>query len=519
MKTLSRLSQPAFYGALVLLTLVISQGVSVHLPSAMHQSVSGGWVALGTICAVLPVLLLKRRIRKRGTRFVRDAETGIDRLMIGSAETAHYLEAVAGKIRKELSSVEGIADAADRIVKDIEQLAGNAQRAFAAAGEVRRESVTGSEALDRSIRHIDRAHADAQGVTALMATLQVQSRKIQDVTGLIDEIASRTNLLALNAAIEAARAGESGRGFAVVASEVRNLAQRTKTATEDISTMLREVNRQAERAAKETNALAQEITDLTKTTTGLQALFANIERLANASETEVQRLSDASQVNVGSVQSIAAASNGIVESMQSNVKEIPEVTESVLHLSENAEELHYLSSTFNAVTHHDCIRIAAQRVTKQVEKTFEQAIASGAITAEALFSRDYAPIEGTNPPKFSTAFDRFTDAVLPDLQDSLLEDFPNVVYAGAVDNNGYWPTHNRRFSKPLTGKYEEDLVNNRTKRVFNDRTGLRAGKNTKPFLLQTYKRDTGEVMHDVSVPIYVNGRHWGGLRVGYRFQA
>jgi len=93
---------------------------------------------------------------------------------------------------------------------------------------------------------------------------------------------------------------------------------------------------------------------------------------------------------------------------------------------------------------------------------------------------------------------------------------PQLAYAGAVDNNGYFPTHNKKFSQPLTGDYDTDLVNNRTKRIFSDRTGKRCGANTKPFLLQTYKRDTGEVMHDLSVPIYVNGKHWGGFRVGYR---
>lgn len=96
------------------------------------------------------------------------------------------------------------------------------------------------------------------------------------------------------------------------------------------------------------------------------------------------------------------------------------------------------------------------------------------------------------------------------------QQMPQLAYAGAVDNNGYFPAHNRKFSKPLTGNYDTDLMNNRTKRIFSDRTGARCDSNTKPFLLQTYKRDTGEVMHDLSVPIYVNGKHWGGFRIGYR---
>jgi methyl-accepting chemotaxis protein len=93
---------------------------------------------------------------------------------------------------------------------------------------------------------------------------------------------------------------------------------------------------------------------------------------------------------------------------------------------------------------------------------------------------------------------------------------PQLAYAPVRWTTTATFPHNKKFSQPLTGDYDVDLVNNRTKRIFSDRTGKRCGANTKPFLLQTYKRDTGEVMHDLSVPIYVNGKHWGGFRVGYR---
>jgi methyl-accepting chemotaxis protein len=59
-----------------------------------------------------------------------------------------------------------------------------------------------------------------------------------------------------------------------------------------------------------------------------------------------------------------------------------------------------------------------------------------------------------------------------------------------------------------------DLVNSRDKRIFNDQTGLKAAKNEKKFLLQVYLRDTGEIIADLSMPIYVNDKHWGALRVG-----
>jgi methyl-accepting chemotaxis protein len=65
-----------------------------------------------------------------------------------------------------------------------------------------------------------------------------------------------------------------------------------------------------------------------------------------------------------------------------------------------------------------------------------------------------------------------------------------------------------------------NAANCRNRRIFDDRTGLSAGQNTNPFLLQTYRRDMGGgnfvLMKDVSAPVYVNGRHWGGVRLGYK---
>jgi len=165
---------------------------------------------------------------------------------------------------------------------------------------------------------------------------------------------------------------------------------------------------------------------------------------------------------------------------------------------------------------HDRVRHIAQDRAKQIGELFEQAVQSGQLSQDDLLDRNYQPIPNTDPQKYSTRFDQFTDRVLPAIQEPILRDNDFVLYAGAVDDNGYFPTHNKRYSQPLSGNYERDLVNNRTKRLFNDRTGSRCGSNTEPFLLQTYKRDTGEIMHDMSAPIMVFGQHWGGFRIGYK---
>jgi methyl-accepting chemotaxis protein len=89
-----------------------------------------------------------------------------------------------------------------------------------------------------------------------------------------------------------------------------------------------------------------------------------------------------------------------------------------------------------------------------------------------------------------------------------------------VDRNGYLPTHNLKFSQPQGDDPDWNAAHCRNRRIFNDRVGLRAGQNTKPVLLQTYRRDMGAgrfvMMKDLSAPIHIQGRHWGGLRLAYR---
>jgi methyl-accepting chemotaxis protein len=84
----------------------------------------------------------------------------------------------------------------------------------------------------------DQGGAVVQRAISAMSDITQASRRIEDIIGVIDEIAFQTNLLALNAAVEAARAGEQGRGFAVVAGEVRNLAQRSASAAKEIKTLI-----------------------------------------------------------------------------------------------------------------------------------------------------------------------------------------------------------------------------------------------------------------------------------------
>jgi methyl-accepting chemotaxis protein len=144
-------------------------------------------------------------------------------------------------------------------------------------------------------------------------------------------------------------------------------------------------------------------------------------------------------------------------------------------------------------------------------------IANKEVTREKLFSALYYPVARTDPPKFTTDWDKLADRDVQAIEEAVLEKSPTIVFAVLVDRNGYLPTHNLRYSLPLTGNLASDLVNNRTKRIFNDRTGLAAARSEAPYLIQRYQRDTGENMVDLSVPVLVGGAHWGAVRIGYRF--
>ncbi len=150
---------------------------------------------------------------------------------------------------------------------------------------------------------------------------------------------------------------------------------------------------------------------------------------------------------------------------------------------------------------------------KMIGQIIEEAIDNGVFSVKDAFDTDYELIGNFEPPKYHTKYDFYLDKAILGLQDEFLLD-KSIVFAVAVDKNGYLPTHNTRYQKPITGNPEQDKVGNRTKRVFNDPVGLKAAQNTAKGLLQVYHRDTGVTMWDVSSPIFVKGKHWGGFRIG-----
>jgi len=160
------------------------------------------------------------------------------------------------------------------------------------------------------------------------------------------------------------------------------------------------------------------------------------------------------------------------------------------------------------------ISIATEFV-KEIKTKMKKWLSSNEISEDKLFSYLYYPIADTNPKKFNTDYDKLSDRDIQNILEAYLIKDSDIIYTLLTDKNGYIPTHNKKYSQPLTGNRAKDLVNNRTKRIFADKTGLAAARNEKPYLIQLYKRDTGQILIDLSIPIYIGKRHWGAIRIGY----
>lgn len=451
-------------------------------------------------------------------RFFDELAGRVDRQAIRTAEISRFIDDLRNSVASQSTEAENVSQIASDIAKALSTMTNDASSTGKIADATSARSVVGVQAVGSLVAETRTVDETVEKVSSALTLLQQQSLAVENITHVIRGIANQTSLLSLNASLEAARAGVHGRGFSVVAEEVRALANKTASATSEIDEMLTENRAQAERAVTLMKSLRESSGRIVQKVNDTGGILEEITRLARSSNEQVGRIVGAMGDHLAATRSASSAIETMRVHLARTRADAGIASEYGIELAELAESILASLSVYTMGARHDLVRQIAIDTAVQVGKLFEAAVDKHQISEADLFDRNYEPIAHTKPQKYHTKFDRFTDKVLPPVQEAILAEHPFILFAGAVDDKGYFPTHNLRYAKALTGDYQTDLVNNRTKRIFSDRTGSRCGSSQEPFLLQTYKRDTGEVIHDLSSPIFVRGRHWGGFRIGYQAQ-
>ncbi|MEP7007103.1 MAG: methyl-accepting chemotaxis protein [Sphingomonas bacterium] len=455
--------------------------------------------------------------------FGEEIQNKLDQISLEMAEIAGTVSAITQFVHDQQSLFDHVQELVQVLVRDvvnIDKVAVETSDVIALTAEQSDKSMQAAVKALSAVRHLSESVGGMsdrlEHVDGTLNAVSTSSRTIQNIARL-------TNILALNATIEAARAGESGAGFAVVASEVKALSFQTNQATVDIESTLGELSKSVGYLLNVCVDSLSVVGDVNEGVGVITGVFDGLRTNLSTVGSKVKSTATAAAENRLHCQAVLDRIDHCTDGMRETAGSLSSIDRRVQNCLDHSEGLMNELAGSTMVGSDGKMLAMLSQVTAAVTQAFEEAVASRKIGFEALFDEQYRPIAGTNPTQFMNAFTNFTDEVLPLIQEPVLAMDPRIVFCAAVDRNGYLPTHMKRFSREQSDDLVWNSANCRNRRIFDDRTGLRAAQSQSKFLLQTYRRDMGGgefvLLKDLSMPIWVGGRHWGALRLAYRVES
>jgi methyl-accepting chemotaxis protein len=453
-------------------------------------------------------------------RLVDQLANGIGGLGVELADVAGNLREVAGRVSTQADRFGHLQRTAETMVSANHDIASASQAVQTATSAAVGEITQSRDVVETAVQHISELIEAVGRIEIRLGAVGSALAQVAKVSGSIEAIAKQTNLLALNATIEAARAGSAGRGFAVVASEVKSLAEATRQATQLIGDTVRDLDGQVGNLIGESGDASLRAMNAGQGAERIKGIIARVRDGFTAVRKEIDGVTRAATSNLAHcdmvISELGNLANG-VDLSSSDLKRADDRVAKLLDLSENLIEL--IADSDIETADAPLIRTVIETA-KTISASFEAAIARGDISLDQLMDENYREIPGTDPKQYLTDYVEFTDRILPPIQDPLQKSDSRIVFCVAWARGGYLPTHNPNYRKPQGADPVWNNANCRNRRLFNDRAVKKVAANTRPFLLQTYRRDMGGgnfvLMKDLSSPILVRGRHWGAFRMGFR---
>jgi len=453
-------------------------------------------------------------------RLVDQLANRIGGLGVELADVAGNVQEVANRVFTQSERFGHLQKTAETMVSANHDIANASQAVQTATSAAVGEITQSRAAVDTAVKHIAELIEAVGRIETRLGAVGSALAQVAKVSGSIEAIAKQTNLLALNATIEAARAGAAGRGFAVVASEVKNLAEATRQATHQIGETVRDLDGQVGSLIGESSDASRRAKSAGEGAEQIQGIIVRVQKGFTSVGQEIAGVAKAATSNLAHCDMVIDELGHLAKGVDLSSSDLKNADERVAKLLDASEALIALIADSGVETSDAPLIRTVIDTAKRISDAFEAAIARGEISLDQLMDENYREIPGTNPKQYLTDYVEFTDRILPPIQDPIQKSDPRTVFCVAWAKSGYLPTHNPNYRLPQGTDPVWNNANCRNRRLFNDRAVKKVAANTKPFLLQTYRRDMGGgnfvLMKDLSSPIYIRGRHWGAFRMGFR---
>jgi methyl-accepting chemotaxis protein len=270
------------------------------LPSAVFNYAAGFsdvavhalFVVVETIICCLIARQFAATIRMRGI-LEEQVDLTAGQVAMGSREIAGFVEHFAQSAATQASMVDQIAEASDRMRREVSANAASATET--------------EENISRTVAEIAAANEKLERVNQEMKQVSEMSRKISGIVNLMMDIARQTNILAVNASIEASRSGNSGGGFGVIADQVRDLAVRTSEATSEIDTLIANSVKRVESSAQNIDQVAGKFAELNQATHQMKTLVEKVNASSRTQARGIEQISQSMQRISAETQNFASA--------------------------------------------------------------------------------------------------------------------------------------------------------------------------------------------------------------------